>query len=161
MPAVGYASMRMSSRWDRLLDTRPVALLDHLVDEAGRLLAVELRHWPLPVQELDARAGTGLGPLLEPGSQRPAETVFAEALRLVRWDLAREHDAYDDYVRNRRFLERGLAEADKPALLFISRWVLEQLFALSDATDGRVNRGAMARVLDGIERNLSTPGASA
>jgi hypothetical protein len=151
----------MGSRWDRLLDTKPVPLLDHLVDAAGRLLAAELRRWPLPVQEVDARASAELEPLLAPDSPRPGTPVFGEALRLVRWDLAREHEAYDDYVRNRRYLERGVAESDRPALLFISRWVLEQLLALAEATGGRLNRGALARVVDGIDRDLRAPGPSA
>ena len=83
--------------------------------------------------------------------------MFREALRLARWDLEREHAAYDDYVRNRRYLERGLTEADRPALLFVSRWVLEQLLALADATGGRVKRPALTRkVLDGVERGLGS-----
>jgi len=151
----------MPSRWDHLLDRKPVPLLDHLVDEAGRLLAAELRRWPLPVQEVEATARAKLGALLEADSPRPAEPVFAEALRLVRWDLAREHEAYDDYVRNQRYLDRGVAEPDKPALLFISRWVLEQLLALSEATEGRVDRRALARVVERTERGLRATGASA
>ena len=151
----------MPSRWDRLLDSKPVPLLDHLVDEAGRLLAVELRRWPLPVQEVEASAIASLGPLLEPDSPRPAEPVFAGALRLVRWDLAREHEAYDDYVRNRRYLDQGMTESDRPALLFISRWVLEQLLALSEATEGRVDRRALSRVVEGIDRGLRARGPTA
>ena len=151
----------MPSRWDHLLDRKAVPLLDHLVDEAGRLLAAELRRWPLPVQEVEATARAKLGTLLAVDSPRPAEPVFAEALRLVRWDLAREHEAYDDYVRNQRYLERGVAEPDKPALLFISRWVLEQLLALSEATEGRVDRRALTRVVERAERGLRAPEASA
>ena len=151
----------MPSRWERLLDQKPVPLLDHLVDQAGRQLAVELRRWPLAVTEVDARASADLEPLLAADSRRPGEPVFTEALRLVRWDLAREHEAYDDYVRNRRYLERGVPEPDRPALLFVSRWVLEQLLALAEATEGRVDRRALARVVDGIEHHLPAPGASA
>jgi hypothetical protein len=151
----------MPSRWDFLLDQKPVPLLDHLVVEAARLLADELGRWPLAVQELDAATGASLAPFLEAGSRRPPEAVFGEALRLARWDLDREHEAYDDYVRNRRYLASGLSEADKPALLFISRWVLEQLFALADATEGRVDRRALGRVLDGVARAGTAPRAEA
>ena len=151
----------MTSRWDRLLDQKPVPLADHLLAEAARLLGQELQRWPLPVAEVDPATGADLAPLLRSDARRPPEAVFREALRLVRWDLAREHGAYDDYVRNRRYAEQGIAEADRPALLFVSRWVLEQLFALSEATGGRVNRAALARVVDGVARALTAPGASA
>ena len=151
----------MPSRWDRLLDSKPVPLLDHLVDEAGRLLAVELRRWPLPVQEVEASAIASLGPLLEPDSPRPAEPVFAGALRLVQWDLAREHEAYDDYMRNRRYRESGITDRERPVLLFVSRWVLEQLLSLSDATEGRVDRPALLELVDRLERGLRASGRAA
>ena len=136
-------------------------LLDHLVDEAARLLASELRRWPLAVEEVDPATGADLAPLLEPGSRRPPDVVFQEALRLAGWDLAHEHDAYDDYIRNRRYAGHGIADADRPALLFIARWLMEQLFALAHATEGRVDRRALARVLAGLERDLTAPRAEA
>jgi hypothetical protein len=77
-----------------------------------------------------------------------------ESLRLATWELQREFDAYDDYMRNKRWEERGLTAADKPALLFVSRWLVEQLLALSESTEGRVGRPLLIRCLASTRRRL-------
>lgn len=139
----------MSARWERLLDQKPVSLLDHLVQEAAKLIAQDYLCWPL---EVEAEPGA---PDLPPADQpRPSPTAYREALRLARWDLASELDAYDDYMRNHRYLERGLTEGDRQTLLLLSRWLLEQLLALGEHTHGRVNRKRKLDCLEAIGRAL-------
>jgi hypothetical protein len=144
----------MPSRWDLLLDQKPISLTDHLLTEVAKLLAKDLSGWPPPIQELDPVAGRQFEPLLTPDGKRPSEDVYAEAFRLARWELTREVDAYDDYMRNRRWMEKGLAADDKLALLFISRWLVEQLLALGEATEGRVKRAQMVECLERLSRQL-------
>ena len=144
----------MSDRWERILDQKPVPLVEHLLDEAARLLLADLRRWPLPVQEIDARTGQSMAELLGPDAPPPSPAVFPAALRLVRWELGSEHEAYDDYMRNRRYQEAGIPERERPLLLLVSRWVLEQLLALSEATGGRVDRPALLGLVDRLERGL-------
>ena len=145
----------MSDRWERILDRKPVSLQEHLLDEAAKLLLAELRQWPLLVEEIDEHTGAGIAELLAPESPRPSPAVLAAALKLARWDLDREHEAYDDFMRNRRYQETGIGEGERPVLLFVSRWVLEQLLALSDATDGRVDRRALVRLVDRLETGIA------
>jgi hypothetical protein len=142
----------MRSRWERLLDQKPIPLLEHLLDEVARMLGQELQAWPLSIEELDVATGRGFAGLLAENAPRPPQQVFSEALRLARWDLERATDAVDDYFRNRRYAEAGLADTDRPALLFVSRWLLEQLLSLQESTESRVKRADMARVLDRLER---------
>jgi hypothetical protein len=144
----------MSSRWDRLLDQKPIALIDHLVEEAAKLIAADFQRWPLPVEEIELAAAKELAPLFLPDAPRPAREAYVEAVRLAGWDLAREHEAYDDYMRNRRYLEHGLSEADRARLLLLSRWLLEQLLSLTEATQGRVSRARLRTVLESIARKL-------
>ncbi|MHB8877459.1 MAG: hypothetical protein ACYC8T_27520 [Myxococcaceae bacterium] len=145
----------MPSRWDRILETRPVPILDHLLDEVARLVAKELAGWPLPFVELDPAAARQFEAVLAPGSPRPGDAVFTESFRLARWELERDTAAYDEYMRNRRWLAHGLAPADKEALLFVSRWLVEQLLCLGESTAGRVNRPKMLDCLDRLERRLA------
>lgn len=145
----------MSNRWERILDQKPVPLQQYLLAEAARLLLDELGRWPLPVEEIDQRTGAGMAALLGPEAPRPSPAVFSAALRLVRWELEREHDAYDDYMRNRRYLEVGIPERERPVLLLVSRWVFEQLLALSEATGGRVDRRALLGVVERLERGIA------
>jgi hypothetical protein len=144
------------SRWDLLLDRKPVDLQEHLVEEVSKLLAADLDGWPLPIQELDLETGRRFSGLVTGEVPRPAEAVFTESFRLARWELEREVAAVDDYMRNERWAQAGLAPADKPALLFISRWLTEQLLSLSEATEGRVKRPRLVDCLDRIRRRALT-----
>ena len=148
----------MSDRWERILDRQPVSHHDHLLDEAAKLLLGDLRTWPLPIEEIDEQTGAGIAEFFAPDAPRPSAAVLAAALKLARWDLDRDHEAYDDFIRNRRYQESGITEGERPVLLFVSRWVLEQLLALSDATDGRVDRRALLRLVDRVEVGLARTG---
>jgi hypothetical protein len=106
------------------------------------------------VQELDLDTGGSFAPLFTEASQRPAPAVYTEALRLARWELSHETDAYDDYMRNKRYLERGLAPEDRMPLLFLGRWLTEQMLGLGEATEGRVKRKHMRECLDRLESKL-------
>ena len=148
----------MSNRWERILDQKPVPIQQHLLDEAAKLLLVELNRWPLEIGEIDALTGAGIAELLSPDAPAPSPAVFPAALKLVRWELEREHDAYDDYMRNRRYQETGIPERERPVLLFVSRWILEQLDELSDATEGRVDRRAMIGLVERLDRGIARAG---
>jgi hypothetical protein len=145
----------VSDRWERILEQKPVSLQEHLLDEAAKLLLVELRQWPLPIQEVDQDTGAGIAELLAPDAPLPSPAVLAVALKLSRWDLEREHEAYDDFMRNRRYQEAGITDRERPLLLLVSRWVLEQLSALSEATEGRIDRHALLRLVDRLESGLA------
>ena len=144
----------MASRWEHLLEQKPIPISEHVLNEVAKLLAKDLDAWPPPLEELDPVAGQQFADVLAPGKPRPSLLAYLEALRLARWELGRELDAYDDYIRNRRWLERGLGPDDKPVLLFLSRWVEEQLLGLGEATFGRIKRAQMLACVDRLEREL-------
>lgn len=144
----------MPSRWDRLFDLKPVPLMDHFVEEVAKLLAQDLQKWPPPVEEVDLDTGGHFAPLFTEPHPRPAPVVYTEALRLTRWELMHETDAFDDYMRNKRYLERGLAPEDRLSLLFLARWLTEQMLSLGEATEGRVKRKQMQICLDKLETKL-------
>ncbi|MCP3103327.1 hypothetical protein LZ198_31040 [Myxococcus sp. K15C18031901] len=144
----------MPSRWDHLFDLKPVALLDHLLEEVAKLLAKDLQRWPPPVEELDLDTGGAFAPLFTEVRPRPSPAVYTEALRLTHWELSHETDAYDDYMRHKRYLERGLGPDDRLALLFLSRWLTEQMLGLGEATGGRIKRKHMRQCLELLEAKL-------
>jgi hypothetical protein len=91
---------------------------------------------------------------LLPDAVKPSPVEWREAFRLAQWDLSHELDAYDDYVRNQRWAEAGLAPDAKALLLFLSRYVTEQLLALGEATQGRIDRKKKLAVLDATWRHF-------
>ncbi len=146
-----------SPRWDHILESKPIPLIDHLVSEIAKLFAEDLKQWPPALEEIDEATGASVLALLQQDPQRPDARVWVEAFRLARFDVQREFDAHAEYFRNRRFLELGLTETDRPMLLFISRYLTEQVLALQEATQGRINRQRMVDVLDKTERCLLPP----
>jgi len=136
------------SRWDLVLERKPIPLLDHLVEEVARLLAADLAGWPPPVEDLDPSGGASFAPLLEPGFPRPDDRAFDEAFRLARWELEHDLEAYDDYMKHRRWEEHGLPAESRTVLLFLSRWLHEQLTGLAEATQNRVKRRHLGSILD-------------
>jgi hypothetical protein len=140
------------TKWDLILGQRPVPLVDHLLEEVSRLFAKDLAAWPPAIDAFDAATGAKVAQLLENSPQRPDVKLYAEAFRLTRLDLSRELDAYDDYLRNQRWLEAGLEVKDKAMLLFVSRFIAEQLLALGESTQGRVNRAKLLEVLEKTRR---------
>jgi hypothetical protein len=140
------------TKWDLILGQRPVPLVDHLLEEVSRLFAKDLGAWPPGIDAFDAATGAKVAQLLENSPGRPDVKLYAEAFRLTRLDLSREMDAYDDYLRNQRWLEAGLEVKDKAMLLFISRFIAEQLLGLGESTQGRVNRAKLLEVLEKTRR---------
>jgi hypothetical protein len=144
----------MASRWDFLLDQRPVPLAELLLEEVSKLLAEDLASWPLPIQELDDETGRRFSPLLEAESPRPSDPVFAEAFRLTRWEIERNIDAIDEYMRNQTWSDHGLRAEDKLAVLFVSRWLVEQLLSLREAVEGRITRPQLVDCLERAQRRV-------
>ena len=140
----------MPSRWEHLLDSKPIPILDHLIAEVAKLFAESLKAWPLEVEDADPTTLT----LLQAYPARPEKAMFAEAFRLARWDLDRQFEAFDDYIRNQRWLQVGLAPDAKPLLLFLSRYLTEQALGVNEATQGRIDRQRMLSVLERTEQLL-------
>ena len=144
----------MSSRWERILDVKRTTLVDQLMTEAAKILWEDLGTWPPPVEEVEAAGEREFAALLAPGSPVPPRVAFLEGIRLARHDLLREFEAFDDYVRNRRWTEAGLEDADKPALLFLTRYLTESLLSLREATGGRARREDLVLALDRLKKRF-------
>src|SRR5690606_40720214 len=95
--------------------------------------------------------GAAFAPLFEPDALSPHPAIYPEAQKLACLSLSRELEAYDDYLRNRRYLEAGLPEGDRTALLFLVRWLEEQMLALREATEGRIKRPQLVKCLERAE----------
>ena len=140
------------SKWDLILDQKPVPLLTHLLEEVAKIFAKDLAVWPPNIEDFDLATGRKLVDLLAESPLPPDPRLYREAFVLTRFDLGRELEASDDYLRNHRWMATGLGAKDKGMLLFLSRFMAEQLLGLAEATEGRVTRPHLLDVLDRVER---------
>ncbi len=153
------------NRWESLLSAKPIPLVEHLLEEVSKLLSKELDGWPPPIESLDEQTGKSFRPIFSGEGARPSISAYEQGFRLARWELARNFEAYDDYMRNQRWLEKGLAAGDRAALLCLSRWLVERMLALREETQGRISRQQLIDCLDRTWTCLrsasgaSTPGA--
>lgn len=144
----------MPSRWEHLLESKPIPLVDHLLEEVAKLLEKDLRQWPLPVTELDPETGAGFTALLQSDSVRPRPEVFEAAFQVARWELERALDASAEYFRNQRWREHNLPDDARQSILFISRWLVEQLLSVREYTHSRVTRPQLIDCLGRLERRF-------
>jgi hypothetical protein len=145
----------VSSRWDYLYDLKPVPLEEHLLSEAARDLAERLLAWPPEILEWSSASDCQrFGHLVAPGSPRPSALVFREAFRLARWELAREYEEIDSYMRREAWAE-VIPRDGYDALVFLYKYLTEEMLALSDATEGRIGRKALSSCLSETERRMA------
>jgi hypothetical protein len=143
------------SRWDFLYGMKPVPIAEHFVEEVSKIVAKDLATWPLTVEEWTTSAdATRFGPLLEEGSPRPGEKVWTAAFRLARLELMREFEQVDDFMRNERWRELVEAGRERDLMIFLSRYLTEQMLAIGEATQGRLKRPQLVDLLLRAERRL-------
>ncbi|MFZ5440164.1 MAG: hypothetical protein ACOZQL_09160 [Myxococcota bacterium] len=142
------------SKWDLILDQKPIPLAAHLLEEVSKLFAKDLAAWPPRVEEFDPQTGRKLAELLAEAPLEPDRRLYEEAFTVTRLDVGREFDALDDYLRNQRWMTGGLTVKDRAMLLFLSRFMAEQLLGLAEATQGRLTRANLLDVLDRTRRHF-------
>ena len=140
------------SKWNLILDQKPIPLLTHLLEEVAKIFSKDLAVWPPHVENFDPQTGRKLADLLAEAPLPPDPRIYREAFVLTRFDLGRELEASDDYLRNQRWMQTGLGAKDRGMMLFLSRFMAEQLLGLAEATEGRVTRPHLLDVLDRTER---------
>jgi hypothetical protein len=139
-------------RWDHLYDLKAQPVKEVVLARFAEELADRLRAWP-PAdvewlsEDLRLRYAAGL-------SGPPREEVLRLGLELSRLDLLREHEPYDELMRNRApVVCRGPAE--EAALQLLVLYVGEECLSLKEWADGaRLTRPDLARAVDLAERRL-------
>lgn len=115
-------------------------------------LAERVRAWPPPEvdwasEELRRRWEAGL-------ARPPSEPVLRLALTLARLDLLREHEAFDERMRNEA-PRACRAEGDEAALQLLVTFLTEHCLALKEHAEGaRLTRVDLAGALEDVERRL-------
>ncbi len=139
-------------RWDHLYDLQKQPVKEVILSRFADELAERLRAWP-PAdlewlsEDLRTRHAAGL-------EAPPRDEVLRLALELARLDLLREHDAYEEVMRNRApAICQGPGE--RAALHLLALYVGEECLALKEWAEGaRLTRPDMAHAVDLAERRL-------
>jgi hypothetical protein len=141
-----------SRRWDHLYDLQKQPVKEVILARFAEELADRLRAWPPPdvewlSEDLRLRYASGLaGP--------PRDELLRLGLELARLDLLREHEPYDEAMRNRApAVCRDTAE--EAALQLLVLYVGEECLSLKEwAEAAKLTRPDLARAVDLAERRL-------
>lgn len=136
------------SRWDHLYDLQPRAAVEVLLDEAAKTFADDLAQWPPPLEG----HGEDVAALL--AGPRPHDSVYREALALVRHDLRHEYEEIDRWQTEGRWKDAQLTDRERDQALFLLRYVGEQVYSLSEALRTSLSRSQLVALVDRIERRL-------
>ncbi len=147
-----YTPPVRNRRWDHLYDVQKQPVKEVILVRFAEELATRLRAWPPPdvewlSEDLRLRYAAGL-------SGPPRDEVLRLGLELSRLDLLREHDAFDEIMRNRApAICQGPAE--QAALHLLLLYVGEECLSLKDWAEGaKLTRPDLARAVDLAERQL-------
>jgi hypothetical protein len=138
----------MAGRWDFLYEQKAVSLTEHLVDELAKLIAQDLAGWPLAIDSFATPEDAArFARLLAPDSPRPGASVYLAAFLLARLELEREYEQIDEFMRNERWRAFAAPGRSYHAMILISRYLTEQMLAVLERTEGRVNRARLVECL--------------
>ncbi len=142
-------------RYDWLYELRPVTIKAKLLQALGDHLAQDLAGWPPPVEDwLSERDRQRFAPLYE-APVRPSPGAVRYACHLVRLELRREYEAIDFEVRNDGWTEWFEDRRELEKVHLLTRWLLDALLAVKEASGQNLTRGDLEAVVDDLERRLA------
>lgn len=144
--------MKPTSKWDLLLERelKPRPIDAHLVTEAAKLLAKELRGaFPPEVGGLEGPDAARFAPLFDEPQVRPGDDVYRAAFHLARLELQHELEEADAFVRRSPRPDR-----DRLAMLFLARWLTEQLYTLKELLQTPLPRARLVEIVEQAEQRL-------
>jgi hypothetical protein len=139
-------------RWDFLYDRQKQPVREVILERFAEELARELAAWPPALTEWvneDWRRRLGAG--LE---HEPRPEVVRLALEMARLDLAREHEAFDERMRN-EVPAVCVHEGERAALELLVFLVTERCLSLKEWAEGaRLSRADLVRAVEIAEKRL-------
>ncbi len=139
-------------RFDHLYDLQARPVKEVILERFAGELADRLLAWPPAdlewvTEDLRRRWEAGL-------AARPRDEVLRLALVLARLDLLREHEAFDERMRNEA-PRTCTGPGEDAALQLLVLYVTEECLALKEWAEGaRLARPDLARAVELVERRL-------
>jgi hypothetical protein len=145
----------VSSRWDWLYEVQPRLVKDVVLERVARELGDEIDRWPPRIESWETEeARVRFQPLMEGRMGRPPRGPLRLALRLSRWDLQREYEIIDAYMKGEHFREDAPGPYDFDLAMFIWRYLVDQILAFKEYAGSRFSRDDLCTVVDQLEKRL-------
>lgn len=142
------------SRFDHILDGKPRALKEYVLDQVADELAKDLRRFPPPIEEwLDESLQERYRPVLARVSLPEPET-FRVACELARRELLRDYELIDRFCRSPEFPRLAPTDLEQQTVHFITRYLVDSALAFQEFAKGKFNRAELVTLVEKVEERL-------
>lgn len=119
--------------YEWLYERESQPLKDYVLDEVTKRLAAAVEEYPPLIEEWEREDWRlRFAPLLAKASGPPDTRIVRCALKLFRWELQRDYDAIDGYMRGAHHSEYGLGPEELETAIFLWQYWLEETLSFKD-----------------------------
>lgn len=141
--------------YEWLYETQARPLKSWVLDEVTKLFAEAVEKFPPVIEDWERE---DLRERFEPVLQRVhaplAEPVLRLALQLFRWEIEREYERMDRYLRGGHQSEFGLDNLQLDTAMFVWHYWVDQMLAFMEVATGKFRRHELLGIADRLESRL-------
>lgn len=143
-----------SNRLDWIYAQKPVPAGDAYLDLVGRELFELCRALPFSCEEIE---------FLQEGARRrfadhleemriPSRALMLLLADLLQWELERDYDRIDDFMRNERYRDVATSAVDVHTMHFLQQVLLDRLLERQENSSRPLRRLQLLRAVDSFRR---------
>lgn len=141
--------------YEWLYQSESQPLKSFVLDEVAKLLAAAVESFPPIIEEWERpEMRERFEPLLARVRGRPSDASVKIALRLYRWELEREVEAIDAWMRGEHWRETGAGPEDLELALFLWHFWVDQTFAFKEFAQGKFAQHELLGLADRLDTRL-------
>lgn len=141
--------------YEWLYEAQAQPLKSWVLDEVTKLFAEAVEKFPPEIEDWERE---DLRERFEPVLHRvraPLSTsVIRLALKLFRWEIEREYERMDSYLRGGHHSEFGLDALQLDTALFVWHYWVDQMLAFMEVATGKFRRHELSGIAERLESRL-------
>src|SRR3954468_7275741 len=142
------------SRWDRILEQKPQALKDYVLDRVAEQLAKDLRDFPPPIEEWLDEAVKARYARVMARTGRPELDTYRVACEMAREEMLREYELIDRFCRSDEYRRLLPNELEQQTAHFITRYLVDSALSFQEHGQGKFKRRDLLTLVEKIEDRL-------
>ncbi|HWE24975.1 MAG TPA: hypothetical protein VG496_13635 [Myxococcales bacterium] len=141
-------------RWDYLVERKPQALKEYVLDQVADRLARDLQAWPPAIDEwLDEPLREKFRAAIERPSA-PGLPTLRVACEVARRELLRDYDLIDAFWRSGSHRELLPDELEETTAHFVTRFLVDAALGFQELAQDKFNRRELVTLIEKVEDRL-------
>jgi hypothetical protein len=141
--------------YEWLYEREAQPLKSYVLDEVAKLLAAAVEAFPPTIEDWEREdLRQRFEPLLRRVQGRPDVRVVRCALQLFRWEIERDVERIDGYMRGEHWREHGLGPDELETAIFLWQFWLDQTLAFKEYAQEKFTRKELLGLADRLDTRL-------